>query len=429
MKTYRFSIRKRVKGPFPGWIGLFIVFLLVTALLSGCNILNPKTGSLQGTVHRETTTGSTPLEDALVSVSGSTGTAYSDQNGYFFMNEISAGKRTVTVIKDGYIKVQLLNVFIEPETINEVNLGNPVVLKPKEDRALFDIAMEFYENDNYQLALDTFEELLIDFPDSAWADDSRYYIAWCYLSMNEYIQAIEEFEKLLINYPDSEYADDAQYYIGWTYETKLGLPIPAILAYYTFLFDFSDSQWADDAQLGIGNCYFATNDYGNAIAEYQKVIDNYPFSDLLPLAQYSIAQSYRLAYYRNTAIEKYQELILVYPNSEYCGPSQYYIGYIYYEQNKYQLAIDEFQKTINNYPNSTWPEENRQVAPVAQFYIGWCYEKLELWEEAVAAYQLAINNYPGSTFSDGSSIPAYCQARIDEINEIYFPEPPEDEEI
>jgi len=429
MKTYRFSIRKRVKGLSPGWIGLFIVFLLVTALLSGCNILNPKTGSLQGIVHRETTTGSTPLEDALVSVSGSTGTAYSDQNGYFFMNEISAGKRTVTVIKDGYIKVQLLNVFIEPETINEVNLGNPVVLKPKEDRALFDIAMEFYENDNYQLALDTFEELLIDFPDSAWADDSRYYIAWCYLSMNEYIQAIEEFEKLLINYPDSEYADDAQYYIGWTYETKLGLPIPAILAYYTFLFDFSDSQWADDAQLGIGNCYFATNDYGNAITEYQKVIDNYPFSDLLPLAQYSIAQSYRLAYYRNTAIEKYQELILLYPNSEYCGPSQYYIGYIYYEQNKYQLAIDEFQKTINNYPNSTWLEENRQVAPVAQFYIGWCYEKLELWEEAVAAYQLAINNYPGSTFSDGSSIPAYCQARIDEINEIYFPEPPEDEEI
>jgi TolA-binding protein len=421
--------RKRDKGPSPVWMVFFIVFLLVivTALLSGCNIINPKTGSLQGTVHRETLTSSAPLEDALVTVSGSTGTAETDGNGHFFLNEVPAGKRTVTIIREGYIKLQLLNVYIEPETVNEANFGNPIVLQPKEDRAIFDNAMEYYEAGNYELALNSFQDLLNDFPDTIWADDAQYYIAWCNLAMEEYTQAITEFENLLLNYPDSEYRDDSQYYIGWTYETKLGLPIPAILAYYTFLFEYPDSQWADDAQLGAGNCYYGTSDYGNAITEYQKVIDNYPFSDLLPLAQYSIAQSYRLAYYRNTAIEKYEELILLYPNSEYCSPSQYYIGYCYYEKGQYNMAIDEFQKTINNYPNSTWPEEDRQVVPVAQFYTGWCFEKLESWEEAIAAYQLVIDYYPGSTFSNGDSIPAYCQERIDWINENYFPETPEEE--
>jgi TolA-binding protein len=417
--------RKCDKGPSPGLVGVFIVFLLVTALLSGCNMFNPKTGSLQGVVHRETTTGSTPLEDALVSVSGSTNTAQTDENGNFFLNEIPAGKRTVTIIKDGYIKYQLLNVYIEPEIVNEANLGQPIILKAKEDRALYDIAMEYYEQKDYQLALDTFGELLVDFPDSTWVDDAQYYIAWCNLSMEEYTQAITEFENLLLNYPDSEYCDDSQYYIGWTYETKLGLPISAILAYYTFLFDYPDSQWADDSQLGVANCYFATNDYGNAITEYQKVIDNYPLSDLAPLAQYSIAQSCRLAYYRNTAIEKYQELILLYPESEYCGPSQYYIGYCYYEKKDYQSAITEFQKVISSYPNSTWPDENRQVAPVAQFYIGRCYEKLELWVEALEVYQSLINKYPGSTFSDGSSIPVYVQGRIDWI---MIAHPPQEEE-
>jgi TolA-binding protein len=420
--------RKRDKGPSPGLIGVFIVFFLITALLSGCNVLNPKTGSLQGVVHRETTTGSTPLEDAMVSVSGSTNTAQTDENGNFFLNEIPAGKRTVTIIKDGYIKYQLLNVYIEPEIVNEVNLGQPIILKPKEDRALYDIAMEYYEQEDYQLALDTFGELLVDFPDSIWVDDSNYYVAWCYIFMEDYTQAIAEFENLIINYPDSEYRDDAQYYIGWTYETKLGLPISAILAYYTFLFDYPDSPWADDAQLGIGSCYYATKEYSNAITEYQKVIDNYPFSDLLPQAQYSIAQTYRVVSYLNTAIEKYQELILLYPDSEYCGPSQYYIGYSYYEKGEYQISIEEFQKVIDNYSNSTWPDEDRQVVPSAQFYIGWCYEKLELWEEAIAAYQLVIDYYPGSTFSNGDSIPAYCQERIDWINENYFPETPEEEE-
>jgi TolA-binding protein len=411
--------RKRDKGPSPVWMVAFIVFLLVvvTALLSGCNILNPKTGSLQGTVHRETSTDSAPLEDALVTVSGSTGTAETDGNGYFFLNDVPAGKRTVTIIREGYIKLQLLNVSIEPETVNEVNFGNPVVLQPKEDRAIYDIALEYYEAENYELALNSFQDLLIDFPDTIWADAAQYYIAWCNLSMEEYTQAITEFENLLLNYSDSKYRENSQYYIGWTYETKLGLPISAILAYYTFLFDYPDSQWADNAQLGIGNCYYDTEEYSNAITEYQMLIDNYPSSDLLPQAQYSIAQTYRVVSYRNTAIGKYEELILLYPDSEYCGPSQYYIGYCYYEKGEYQISIDEFQKVIDNYFNSTWPDEDRQVAPSAQFYIGWCYEKLELWEEAIAAYQVVIDYYPGSTFSNGDSIPAYCQERIDWINE------------
>ncbi len=419
--------RKRDKGPSPGLVVIVAIFLAVTVFFSGCNILNPKTGSLQGVVHRETTAGSVPLQDALVSVSGSTNTAETDQNGHFFLNEISAGKRTVTVIREGYIKLQLLNVYIEPEIVNEVNFGNPVVLQPKEDRALYDVAMEYYEQENYQFALETFGELINDFPDSIWTDDSNYYVAWCYIFMQDYTKAIEEFENLIIGYPDSEYRDDSQYYIGWTYETKLGLPISAILAYYTFLFDYPDSQWADDAQLGIGNCYYDTEEYSNAITEYQKLIDNYPSSDLLPQAQYSIAQTYRVVSYRNTAIEKYEELILLYPDSEYCGPSQYYIGYCYYEKGEYQIAIEEFQKVFDNYSNSTWPDEDRLVAPSAQFYIGWCCEKLELWEEAIAAYQLVVDHYPGSTFSNGNSIPAYCQERIDWINENYFPEPPEEE--
>jgi len=377
-------------------------------------------------VHRETTTGSTPLEDAMVSVSGSTNTAQTDENGNFFLNEMPAGKRNMTVIKEGYITVKLLNVYIEPEIANEANLGQPIVLKPKEDRAVYDAATEYYEQEDYPLSLETFQELLNDFPDSIWGDDAQYYIAWCHIFMEDYGQAIAEFENLIIDYPDSEYRDDSQYYIGWVYEKRLNSPISASLAYYTFLFDYQiyypDSPWADDAQLGIANCYYATEEYGNAIVEYQRVIDNYPSSDLLPLAQYSIAQSYRMAYYRNTAIEEYEELILLYPTSEYRGPSQYYIGYCYYEKKNYQIAIDEFQKVIDDYPNSTWPDEDRQVAPSAQFYIGWCYEKLKLWEEAIVAYQLVIANYPGSSFSNGNSIPAYAQERIDWINANYFPE-------
>jgi len=404
------------------------VFVLMVALagialfLSSCSIINPSTGSVEGYVYENTVLEPIPVDGALVSITGSTNTATTEQNGYFFIEEVSIGIRDLTITKENYKTHKFLKIMIEENQTTLVNDGNPIIINAVDEKYLFDSAVLYYEQESYLDALNLFQQLLAEYPESSYRENSQYYIAWCYLSMDDYTKAIDEFENLIINYPESELRDDAQYYIGWTYEIRMSLHIQATLAYYTVLFDYPNSRWADDAQLGIGNCYFATGDYGNAIKEYQKVLDNYSESDLSPLAQYSLAQSYRRAGYRSTAIEKYQELIFLYPESEYCGPSQYYIGYCYYEKDKYQSAIDEFQKVIDEYSYSTWPGEDRQIAPGAQFYIGWCYEKLELWAEALTAYQLLIDNYPGSTWSDGSSIPAYTQERIDWINDNYPPE-------
>ncbi len=418
-----------VKGPSPGrFLSVFVILgilLVISLFFSSCSIINKPIGSIEGYVYENTVLEPRPLEGALVSITGSANTATTDGDGYFYIEEVTAGSRDLTITKENYKTLKILNITVEENQTTPVNEGNPIILNAADEKYLFDSAVLYFEKENFQDSLDLFQQLQAEYPESDYLDDSQYYIAWCYLSMEDYTLAIEEFENLLLNYPDSEHRDDSQYYIGWCYEIKLSLHIQATLAYYTVLFDYPNSQWADDAQLGIGNCYFATQDYNNAVKEYQKVIDNYPSSDLLPLAQYSIAQSYRRANYRTTAIEEYQELILLYPNSEYCGPSQYYIGYCYYEKKDYQIAIDEFQKVIDNYPYSTWPGEDRQIASGAQFYIGWCYEKLELWSEAVEAYQSVIDNYSGSTWSDGSSIPAYAQERIDWINDNY---PPEEEE-
>lgn len=352
-------------------------------MLSGCNAVNPQTGSLEGVVHRETSADSVPVKDALISISGSTQTALTNEGGYFLLSEISAGKRTLTIVKEGYITTKFLNVLIEPDVINEVNLGEPIILNPTEDRFLYDSAMDSYEQGNYQQSMNLFQELRNTFPDSPWADD-------------------------------------AQYYIGFINESKFHLYIQAILSYYGVLLDYPDSPWADDAQLGIGNCYYATKDYGNAIKEYRKVLDFYPGSDLHPVAQYSIAQSYRKAEIYNDAIIEFQMVINLYPESTYAPPSQYFIGECYYSLQQYNQAIVGFHKVINNYPQSSWPQEDRLIAPAAYFYIGYCNEKLENWMEALIAYQTIIDFYPKGKWDDGTSIAADAQTRIDFINEHYF---------
>jgi len=328
---------------------------------------------VEGYVHEETVINTRPLEGALVSITGSLNTALTNEEGYFRIDEVSIGSRTLTIIKEGYPKYHLLNVSILEGQVNSINDGNPIIVQPCTDKYLFDGGIIYYNSGNYETAILTFQQLLDDFPDSPYADDAQYYIAY----INEKI---------------------------FRYYSK------ALLEYYQLLINYPDSIWADDAQLGMGNCYYASGEYSNAIVEYQKVIDEYPNSPFHAFAQYYIGHSYRNSYNFTQAVTEYNKVIENYPESDYPAPAQYYIGYSYYQSQNYNQAILEFQLTIDNYPDSTWPgEPERLIAPCAQYYVGYCSRKLKQYEEAITAYQIVINNYPDSTWNDGRGIPPEAQ--------------------
>ncbi|OFW47377.1 MAG: hypothetical protein A2163_06590 [Actinobacteria bacterium RBG_13_35_12] len=358
---------------------LLILFLLFSSLLllNGCLFSTFSKGSVEGYIHEETVIDTRPLEGALVSITGSSNTALTDTDGYFRIDEVTIGTRTLTIAKENYITYKLLSVVINEGEITLINNGSPFVVRAVDDKFLFDGGTLYYDSAEYTNALTTFQQLVNDFP-------------------------------------DSQYADDAQYYIGYINEKKLGYYIQALLEYQKLINHYPESSYADDAQLGIGNCYYITYDYSHAIEAYQKLIDDYPESSLLALAQYSIAQSYRKLANYEQAILEFNKIIENYSESDYAAPAQYYIGYSYYEAKDYSQAILEFQKTVDNYPDSTWPgESNRLVAPCAQYYIGYCYgQKLEQWNDAILNFQIIIDYYPNSTWSSGSEIPPDAQYQI-----------------
>lgn len=376
-----FKKTKNDKEPSPVIFLILLSFLLL--LLTGCLSSPFSKGSVEGYVYEETVIDTRPLEEALVSIDGSTNTALTDEDGYFRIDEVSIGSQTLTIIKEGYPKYHLLNVSIDEEKTTQAYGGNPITIEPNGDKYLFDGGVIYYNLEDYSAAITTFQQMLDDFPESS-------------------------------------YADDAQYYIAYINEKKLGYYIQALLKYQELINNYPDSPYADDAQLGIGNCYYVTYDYPHAIEAYQKLIDDYPESSLLALAQYSIGQSYRRLANYTQAITEFTKVIDNYPESDYPAPAQYYIGYSYYQAIDYNQAILGFQKVVDYYPDSTWPgESERRIAPCAQYYLGWCYEKLEQWSLAIIAYQKVIANYPDSTWSDGSLIIEYAQSRIDWINENY----------
>ena len=370
-----FTKIKNDKGPSPVIFLILLSFLLL--ILNGCLFSPFSKGSVEGYIHEETVIDTRPLEGALVSITGSLNTALTDTDGYFRIDEVAIGARTLTIAKEKYITYKILSIVIKKDEVTLFDNGNPIVIRAVDDKYLFDGGVIYYDLGDYTNALTIFQQLVNDFP-------------------------------------DSQYADDAQYYIGYINEKKLGYYIQALLGYQELINNYPDSSYADDAQLGIGNCYYVTYDYSHAIEAYQKLIDDYPESSLLSLAQYSIAQSYRKLANYEQAILEFNKVIESYPESDYAAPAQYYIGYSHYQAQDYSQAILEFQKTIDNYPDSTWPgESERLIAPCAQYYIGWCLgEKLGQWEDAISAFQKIIDDYPGSTWSSGSEIPPDAQYQI-----------------
>ncbi|MGB6606258.1 MAG: tetratricopeptide repeat protein, partial [Atribacterota bacterium] len=320
-KSERVTLKIKYKKSFSNITILSLLLFSILLLLNGCFFSPLSKGSVEGYVHEEIITGGNrPLEGALVSISGSSNTALSDADGYFRIDEVSIGARSLTVAKENYITYKILSVVIKEDEVTLIDNGNPIVVQAVDDKYLFDGGIIYYDSGEYTNAFTTFQQLIIDFP-------------------------------------ESQYADDAQYYIAYINEKKFGYYSKALLEYYQLLVNYPDSIWADDAQLGMGNCYYSSSEYNNAIVEYQKVIDDYPNSPFHAFAQFYIGHSYRYSYNFSQAVTEYNKVIDNYPESEYAAPAQYYIGYSHYQDQNYNQAILEFQKTIDNYPDSTWPGE------------------------------------------------------------------------
>lgn len=78
----------------------FIIFLI---LLAGCDFIwTAVDGRIEGQV---LDTKKIPVPSARVSTNPSTKVVFTDDNGYFVINNVSEGTYNISVIKEGYISV------------------------------------------------------------------------------------------------------------------------------------------------------------------------------------------------------------------------------------------------------------------------------------------------------------------------------------
>jgi outer membrane assembly lipoprotein YfiO len=203
----------------------------------------------------------------------------------------------------------------------------------------------------------------------------------------------------------------------------------AIREYNKLLRYFSDSNYCDLAQYSIGRALEAQEKHDKAITAYQKVIDDYPDTQLFAkvlgkqqkIADYffqrGVEKQKGFSLTRNADFEKaidiYRALIDNQPFTEASAEAQYRMGLSYMKMERYPEAASEFQKLLDYYPTSQWTAEAAFGAAECRYNMALPHEyDITSAEESVEKFNSFLRSYPESSHSEEA------RTRVLELREV-----------
>ncbi len=161
-------------------------------------------------------------------------------------------------------------------------------LFPASDEAVS--ARKGMEMSYYRLGLESTEAMRIfveRFPQSELGADGQYKIAYKSFETQDYQIALDEFVKVLVNYPNSSLAPDALLLAA---ESAVNLEDwkRASELYERYLIYFPKGSARDAVYFNLGTAYYHLKEYSKALGNFETVVDSFPNSSYLGNAQHNI---------------------------------------------------------------------------------------------------------------------------------------------
>ena len=215
--------------------------------------------------------------------------------------------------------------------------------------------------------------------------------------------------------PEITSSDEALYNLGMKYIKKD--PEKARLYLRQVIDSFPKSHYAQLAKLAIGDSYFYQGDEGSMIlasSEYREFIALYPYSPLAARAQYQIAMTYYKKMLKPgrdqtktyQALAEFKKVVANYPYSEEAKLAQekikeceerlaehiYQIAEFYYKIHAYKAAVNRFKEVINNYSNYSKIDK-------VYYYLAMSYYKWKKIDESIPFFTKVVSDFPNSKYA------------------------------
>ena len=274
-------------------------------------------------------------------------------------------------------------------------------------RSLFRTAQCYSRLQYYMQAIETWDRLANEYPNSDQSIEGLYNIGDIYFRADHFAEADSVYQLIIDRYSDSPFAVESALKLAQTSYNASDYE-GAIARYQNFIDTYPDHEKNKEALEGIQLCYYQLGQLDQASAALQKVVEQTANSDLAIDARYRLAANeYQNGNYQ-TAIEAFKEILTLYPNSSYAVDAQFALSKCYIAEENYKSASEELLRFVQYFPNS--PQ-----LPEAYFLIGVGYYQLESYLSAIDYFSQVIEKYSTSDYyAPALKNSAWCYDRLKE---------------
>jgi len=210
--------------------------------------------------------------------------------------------------------------------------------------------------------------------------------------------------------PDLASSDEALYRLG---EAEMKKDTEKAILYFRQVMDsFPKSFYAQRAKLLIADAYFRKGDESNlllAAAEYREFIRTYPYSPSAAYSQYQVAMTFYKKILKpgrdqsktSQALAEFKKVITDFPASDQAKTAQEKIkdceerlashsaeiAIGYNKRRAYRASISRLSEIMTSYPDYSRLYE-------IYFYLGDCHFMVKMYDQAVPFFTKVVTDYP-----------------------------------
>ncbi len=279
------------------------------------------------------------------------------------------------------------------------------------DDALFLMGASYYGKREYQIAIEKFSELMLNYPDSDHVPEALFYTGLCYHEMQNYGTASRVFDRVLREYPDMKRKDEIYFITAQGHEANRN-EAAALREYRRVVYDFGGGRKREDALDRMGDIYFERGDYDSARVVFEELARSTQEDELYFETELKVGACLVRLGESEAALDIYEAIVPETPErNEQGGRVWMAMAEAENRRGRHEEAIEHLQRVSEHFAN-------RGLGVESDFRLGYTYEVyLQDYEKAREAYESATASRQRSVFREQADRRLQNLSYLEELQE------------
>ena len=255
--------------------------------------------------------------------------------------------------------------------------------------ALFEIGLNQVELKKWDDSIDTFKQLISEFPESPKLDRFYYELAWAYNSKSEKEKGLEYFTKITTEKPDSPLAGESNFHIGSS-EYDAGKFDDAIKSYTACLSSKAEDHVREKAAYKLAWAHYKQDQFQPALKAFTTQTDSFPDGDLYSDGLFMVAESQFRLKNHQAALAGYQKAQPIIEASQTIEPKIKWLTMLHGAQSANQAK--QYDTAIKLASGMEASDADITFKQDASLELGVAHAALSQPEQAMENYRKAAEN-------------------------------------